>query len=125
MANVDGSAGAIQGENLQLPFNRDGCWREARGFVASLILELPCDGDDQSVLSNRAAERRSRTYLYVLADAESSFENGNLLLDGWKIEDFGGGVNRRLELEFRPRVNDELDRLVALSAGRIHVYVGR
>jgi hypothetical protein len=52
VANVLGGSGPIQGKQLQLPFDRDGRRQVARRFVASLILKLPRDRDNCSVVPN-------------------------------------------------------------------------
>ena len=95
VADVRWGAGAIEGEDLELPFDWDSGWQIARGFVASLIFELSVDRENCSILRERAAQACGADF-YVLADAEGALENGHALFDCWQIEDFGRGVNERL-----------------------------
>lgn len=56
MTNVNRGSGPVQGLNLQLPFNRNRRWYIASGFVASLILQPPHNGEHLPVSSERAPE---------------------------------------------------------------------
>src|SRR5216684_5678512 len=112
VSNFLGSSGPIQGKNLQLPFDRNGRWHIADGFVASLILKLSRNREYFPILTERAPELRPGVHFHILADAERSIEDGYLLLDRGQIEGFGLRVNCRFELQLRDRLNHESNGLI-------------
>jgi hypothetical protein len=88
VSNIHGGSGPIQRKNLQLPFDWNGRWQVALGFVASLVLKLSCNREDFPILSKRSPELGSGVYLDILADAESSIKDGYALVDDWQKESF-------------------------------------
>src|SRR5258708_31212008 len=114
VSNFLGSSGPIQGKNLQLPFDRNGRWHIADGFVASLILKLSRNREYFPILTERAPELRPGVHFHILADAERSIEDGHLLLDRGQIEGVGRRVNCGVRLHMRYRLTAGPNRFISM-----------
>lgn len=124
VANIRGSAGAIEREHLELPFDWYRSGQVARGFVASLIFEFSVDRENGAILRKRAAQPCGADS-YVLADAEGALEDGHGLFDCGQVKDFGRGINEWFELQARNRIEDERGGPVTFGALRVYVHIGR
>src|SRR5271170_2280313 len=82
VADVIGGANNVQGNDLKLPGYGYGRGREADGFVASLIFQMPGDGDEFAVFAERPNDIRARVDFWILRDAEGALEDGHFFFDG-------------------------------------------
>src|SRR5258706_1631356 len=115
----------IKGNNLQLPVYSHGRGRVANRLVAGLILQIAGYRDRPLLRKDRAEGISSarRRYREILADPKLSLEDRDMFLDGFEVEYFGVRVNDGLELDSWWPLQGELNRLIPLHFGRIHVYI--
>src|ERR1700733_10181569 len=95
VADIFGRSLPIEGQDPDLPLDRNRGRQKADLTIASLIVELARDRQGFPIRAQQTAELRRGAYLHVLTDAKSSLENRNSFVDRRHIKHFRPRVNRR------------------------------